>query len=60
MDKWIYDGTKSLVLFGNETCDSIYNSIRYLKSVKSGITCIISQNYATVKVDSYSNVIILV
>ena len=52
MDKWIYDGTKSLVLFGNETCDSIYNSIRYLKSVKSGITYIISQNYATVKVDS--------
>ena len=60
MDKWIYDGTKCLVLFGNETCDSIYNSIRYLKSVKSGITYIISQNYATVKVDSYSNVIILV
>ena len=31
----------------------IYNRIRYLVSVKSGITYVISQNYAKIKVDSY-------
>ena len=37
--------------------------VRYLISVKSGITYTISHNYATIKVDSYDsfrNVIILV
>ena len=37
----------------SEKYDSIYNRIRYLISVKSGITCIISHNYAKIKVDSY-------
>ena len=48
----VYDGTRYLVLFGYEKYDSTYNMIRYL-SVKSGITYIISHNYATSKVDSY-------
>ena len=34
----IYYGTRYLLLFRNEKYDSIYNRIRYLISVKSGIT----------------------
>ena len=34
----VYDGTRYLVLFESEKYDSIYNKIRYLISVKSGIT----------------------
>ena len=49
----VYDGTRYLVLFGSEKYGSIYNRIRYLISVKSGITYIISHNYAKIKVDSY-------
>ena len=48
------DGTSYLALFGSQKYDSIYNRIRYLISVKSGITYIISHNYATVQVDSYN------
>ena len=33
----IYDGTRYLVLLGNEKYDPIYNRIRYLVSLKSGI-----------------------
>ena len=67
--KWIdllrvYDGTRYLVLFGNEKYDSIYDKIRYLMSAKSGTSYIISHNYAIIKVDSYNslppNVVILV
>ena len=50
----VYDGTRYLVLFGNERYDSLYKSIRYLISVESGTTYIISNNYAKVKVDSYN------
>ena len=35
--------------------DSIYNRIRYLVHVKSGITYIISHNYAKIKEDSYDS-----
>ena len=41
------------VLFGSEKYDYIYNTIRYLISVRSGITDIISRNYAKIEVDSY-------
>ena len=34
----IYDGTRYLVLIGNEKYHSIYNRIKYFISVKSGIT----------------------
>ena len=50
-----YDETRYLVLFGSEKYRSIYNRIRYLKSVKSGIINIISHNYAKIKVDSYDS-----
>ena len=49
----VYDGTRYLVLFGSEKYDSIYNRIKYLISVKCGITYIISHYYAKVKVDLY-------
>ena len=44
----VYDGTKYLVLFGSEKYDSVYNRIRYLISVKSDITYIISHNYVKI------------
>ena len=45
-----------LVLFGSEKYDYIYNKIRYLISIKSSITDIISHNYAKIKIDSYDSV----
>ena len=51
----VYDGTRYLVLLGFEKYDSIYDMIRYLICVKSGITYIITNNYATVKVDSFDS-----
>ena len=48
----VYDGTRYKVLFGSEKYDFIYNRIRYLTSVKSGITYAISHNYAKIEVDS--------
>ena len=50
----IYDGTTNLLFFGSEKY-SIYNRIRYLISVKSSITFIISHNNAKIKVDSYNS-----
>ena len=47
----VYDETSYLVLFGSEKYDSIYNRIRYLISVKSGITYVISHDHAAIKVD---------
>ena len=51
----VYDGTTYLVLFGGENNDSIHNRIRYLISVKSDITYIISHDNAKIKVDSYNS-----
>ena len=51
----VYDGTRSLVLFGGEKYDFIYNRIRYLSGVKSGITYVISHYYAKIKIDSYDS-----
>ena len=48
----VYDGTRYLVLLGSEKHDSISDRIRYLISVKSCITYIISYNFANIKVDS--------
>ena len=47
----VYDGTRYLVLFGNEKYESIYNRIRYLISLKRGITYAFAHNYAKIKVD---------
>ena len=51
----VYDKTRYLVLFGSEKYDSTYNRIKYLISIKNGITYIISHNYAKSKVDSYDS-----
>ena len=51
----VYDGTRYLVLFGSEKHGSIYDRNRYLISVKSGFTYIISHSYATIKVYSYDS-----
>ena len=48
----VYDKTRYLVLFGSKKYNFIYNRIRRLISVKSGITYVISHNYAKIKVDS--------
>ena len=48
----VYVGTRYLVLFGSDKYDYIYNSIRYLVSVKSGIKYVIFNNFAKFKVDS--------
>ena len=40
----VYDGTRYLVLIGGEKYDSIY-----LVGVKSGITYVISHNYAKIQ-----------
>ena len=48
----VYDGSRYLVLFGKGKYDSFYDRIRYLISAKSGITYVISHNYATIIVDS--------
>ena len=34
----VYDGTKYLMFFGLEKYNAIYNRIRYLSQLKSGIT----------------------
>ena len=46
------DGTKYLVLFESEKYGFIYNRIRYLAGVKSGVIYVISLNYTKIKVDS--------
>ena len=51
----VYDGTRYLVLLRSEKHDPVYNRIRYLISVKSGITYIISHNYANIRVDSHNS-----
>ena len=51
----VYNKTRHLVLFGGEKHDYIYNRIRYLISVKSSITDIISHQFSETKVDSYNS-----
>ena len=51
----VYDGTRYLVLFGPEEYDAISNRIRYLSSQISGITYVISYNYARIKIDLYDS-----
>ena len=41
------------MLLGNKKYDAIYNKIKYLTSIKSGVKYIISHYSATIKVDSY-------
>ena len=49
----IYDRSRYLTLFDTKKYDVIYDKIRYLISIKSGSTYIISHCFAKIKVDSY-------
>ena len=49
----IYHGTRYLALFRTKKYDAIYDKIRYLVSIKSGITYFISHWLAKINVDSY-------
>ena len=51
----IYDGTRYLTLFGSEKYYAIYDRIRYLLSLKSGITYVYSHYFGKIKVDSYDS-----
>ena len=51
----VYDGTRYLMLFGSKRYEFMYNKIRYLLSVKSGIRYFISHTYAKIKVDTYDS-----
>ena len=44
-----YDGTKYLVSFSLEKYKTIYDRIRYLRELKSGITYVLSYNYLKIK-----------
>ena len=48
-----YDGTRYLTLFCSKKYDAISDRIRYLISLKSGITCCSSPYFAKIKVNSY-------
>ena len=49
----VYNGTRYLVISGAE--NGIYNKIRYLIGIKSGVLYVFSHNYARIKVDSYDS-----
>ena len=51
----VYNGTRYLVLLGDEKYNSICNIIRHLVSLESGIIYAISHNYVRIKVDSYNS-----
>ena len=51
----IYEATRYLISLGPEKFDVSYNRLRYLISLKSGITCIFSHYYRKIKVDSYDS-----
>ena len=51
----VYNENRYLILFGDEKYDFIYNRIRYLIGVKSGITDVFSHNYAKIKSDSFAS-----
>ena len=52
MDLFVYDGTRYLILFGEEKYYFIYNRIRYFMGVKRVIIYVISYNYAKIKSSS--------
>ena len=49
----VFDATRNLLLFGPEKYDAIFNRIRYLIGLESGITYVFLHNYARIKVYSY-------
>ena len=51
----VYDKSRYLILFGKKKYGDIYNKLRYLISIKSGITYTISHCFSKIKVDSYDS-----
>ena len=51
----VYSGSRYLVLFKLEKYDAIYDRIKYLISIKSGITHVFSHYYPKIKIDSYDS-----
>ena len=51
----VYDTSRYLVLFSTDKYDAIYNSIRYLLSLKNGTTYVIYHSYARNTVDSFDS-----
>ena len=51
----VYNETRCLVLFGPEKHDTIYNAIKYIVCQKSGITYVVSHNYARINIGSYDS-----
>ena len=49
----VYDRNRYLVSFGDEKRHFIYNRIKYLIGVESGITYVVFHNYAKVIADLY-------
>ena len=47
----VYYGSRFLVFFDLEKYNAIFNRTRYVICVKSGITYVISHNYARIKID---------
>ena len=44
-----------MTLFGNKTNDAIFEKVRYLTCIKSGIKYVISHYFPKMKVDSYDS-----
>ena len=53
-----YHGTKYLVFFATEKYDAIFDSIRYLISLKSFITYVSFLNYPKIKIDSDNDLLL--
>ena len=51
----IYDGAKYLTLFGLEEYEVVYDRIRYLISLKSGITYIFPHYFVKIELDCYDS-----
>ena len=47
-----YNWTKYLVLFGPKTYDAVFDRIRFLIGLKSGITYVDSHNHTEIKINS--------
>ena len=50
----IYDGIRYLVLFDPERLNTIYDTINYLVSEKSGVPYSVNHNFIRIKIDSYN------
>ena len=54
----LYNGIRYLIFNDYERYNAIYDSIKYLKSEKTGITDSINHNFARIRIDSYNSLAI--